>query len=1058
MANVQRRERRRGLASVLVNGLRGKQTMVDAILGIHRAVTSHRTEVLGEIPPIFRQSAFKIPEDDFGTALDVKTQHLNQIEKLSRNGSPVVELNYLKLATSYILSNPDRVNAWLELNRAASTESFAGDAENIQTLLLNLAPIDQQSLASMKLYAALHSLSDDVIKEYLARHLPSFWAQNRFLYPLIYYIVHLPDAHAFDQMLMHYYPNGGTGPAERILTRFLLQPEEPSHANLALRCYVALISHPYDALEYVVADLERRCVEGGSIDTACLEQFALLAEAFPEHRIAALVRLAGRTSLPFADRPNSLSGFAFEPGSAEETVLLSALDARCEKAPDFVPRTQLMAALFGARWSRYPDPKHFEELAAYHQRFAILASGRLIRHIATSLFLFMRTNPAHERLSLLQGLLLTGCWTPFCVSGPQGYIVARGNRTLSDLSSTEILERTAEILTPDAEARSDRVWIKAANWSLMDAQVNGRMRAWAEQARPKFPVWVQPRYLSGLDWSWLSDMIGVLGMRSLVGNVDMIRILFLRQLEEFRRESVPLRLAIEPFARAHRPVEEMSAWLHEHFGADTSALVRFFLTPDTILKLRLTDNYMAAVSYRLELLERAVIEYDFKVGVFEPDDLEREQNILTAMLCRMSVGARQFEIAWDRLAESAEERNRDAYSAYDTLVQAIPEDSQLNRRRSSPYQFSNGAAAEYESGLRDWPLVLVIGGIIDTFLTHPTTGIEAILSVRIRHDAFRREYETEMHRIENGAIAGVGSDQTRSQVPRFAPTVYREVQRWLDMHMHASRREKQHAIFNFMPTKAEMTALIDDAKNKSLPEIVDLVFHWIRPRLDRHLSSARKSLRALGATIEKRIHSQRGELPGGGRDDSDAKRIADALSAALIRRSGDLEEWFKIPESERDKSLCVEEVMNAVRQRFSLNQATAQLRWGNLPATVSTRSVAPHHVRHLYDLMSEIIQNARKHSGTGKTVIRISRPGGINGQSLVISNRKTAGAAREETIEGHPDQMRHDSLFGERKSGLKKIAYLAASIAEAQASIKVHERDDYFHLILPIDAVGRAVP
>ena len=1028
--------------------------MPNAILTVHRVLMSHPSETWDEINPQVAQAAFRVPTDGFGSALDVTNHNFNQIEKLSKNLGLGIALNYLKLAAAYILANPDRVNAWIELDAEASAAAFAKDGEAIKALLLALAPVDQQSLASMKLYAALHSFSDDMIREYLKRNLTSHWTQNRLLYPLIYYFINLPDPHALDQLLVHVFPRVGTGPAERMLTRLLLQPDRPENGSLAVRCYVALLSHPYDALEYIVTDLERRCADGSGIDSDYLQQYERIATAFPKHRVAQLVALAHRTPLNFAHRPTGLQGIALPPGSPELEALLEVMDARCTEGPDVAQATPLMRAISAIRWTRYPIPQHFDELNSYHRRFAMLASARLVRYIATSLFLFSRLEPQQERLTLLGGVLLTDTLSPFAFSGPQGFLMASGARLPCNKRPSEVIDGTAKALGDDGDARLDRIWIKAANWALMDDQVAGRLPTWTQAAHAKFPIWVQPRYLSGLDWHWLSGAITSLGMRSLIGNVDMIYVLFLKQLEEFRRESVPLRVAIEPIVRKCRSSEEFSDWLHEHLGAGTSAFVRFFMTADTILKLRLTDNYMAAISCRLDLLERAVRQFDFKPGVFSEEDLKREQDALTAMLGRMSVGARQFEIGWSMLADNAVERNRDAFSAYEAVSRAISEDSVANMRLTSPYQYSNGATGDYESRNREWPMVLLIAGVVDTFLTQPTTGIEAILSVRIRHDALRREFEAAMNQVENGRVAGVSAGAVKRISGEISPGIYRDIQRWIDARVHTRRKDKPQAFFDFIPTKAEMTELLHAATGRELRDVIELVFEWIKPRLETQLARARKSLGSdLGPALQQRVQASRADLARA-RDDEDIKRVADAVAASLARRTADLEEWFMVPEGNRDRSLSVEEVMNAVRQRFRLDHAQGRLLWSATPPAVGERVVVPKHIRHLYDLLSEIVHNARKHAGQERTRIRISQLGDKGDGAVVISNRKVSSQTRVEKIVGHPYLTLHDALFGEGNSGLKKIAYIAASIVNTPIVIEVRETRDYFHLVIPVAVLG----
>ncbi len=1053
MSKGQRRVRKRTMESALNNILRNKSSVSESILSINRMITSNQSDLFGEINPILLQNCFQVSDSAYAKALNINNNNLIQIEKISKNNNPIVELNYLKLAVAYVVANVDRVNAWIELDRLASTEAFSGDPEVIRDHLMALSPVDQQALASMRLYAALYSFSDDIIREYLANNMPSHWTQNRLLYPLVYYSINLPDAHALDQMLSQVFPSAGTGGAEKLLTKFLLQPENPDTANLAMRCYVSLISHPYDALEYLVADIERRCAEGETVDASYLEQYELLASAFPKHRVTKLCKIISRDPLPFLDRPEALEGFNFPIGSPELSALFAAMDVRCKESPPIEPRTNLMNAIVKFRWSRYPDPIHFEELHSYHRRYSMLTSSRLVRFISSSLYLFSRERPSQERLNLLQGTVISGAWLPLAATAPQGHSVTSSARIKLAMPPSEVLARVDELLGRDGEHRADRVWINAANWALMPLQMQGRVIEWAASAREKFPVRVQPRYLSGLDWNWLSGVIEAMGMRSLMGHFDIVYTLFIKQLEEYRRESMPLRVAIEPILRSKKSIEDLSEWLHDNFARDTAAFLKYFLSADTILKLRLTDNYMAAVSARLDLFERSVRKYGFVSGVFEEEDLRREQDGLTAMLCRMSVGARQFEISWDALRDNAAERTRDAYTAYETVLQAMSDEGLANTRRSSTYQYASGVSVDYDSSNRDWPLVLCVAGVIETFLTHPTTGIESILSVRIRHDHFRREYENAIHDVEISTIMGSSQNQTRQHAKNLAPPLYREVQRWLDNHMHTHRKDKPSAFFNFIPTKRDMHGLIEASIGKSLHEIVDLVLDWTKPRLDAQLEVVRTSLaNDLGAALERKIPGVRSDTAGG--KDTVLARVADAVAASVARRTRDLDEWFRVPEGDRDQGLTVEEVMNAVRQRFRMQTDSGALEWRELPNMIEGRVVAPRHIRHLYDLLSEIVHNALKHSHLSKTTLQITAPGGKQATHIVVANPCDGCEARREEVMGHPFESMHDSLFGEGKSGLKKVAYLTASIMNSAGSIQVLSNRSKFRLVLPIDVFG----
>lgn len=1050
-----RRQERHRINIAVANSLRGNNPMSHAILALHRAIMAHPSQIIDDISPLISKNAFDIPDSGFGRSLDIQHGNLLQIEKLSKVQHRNVDINYLKLATRYIIHNQPRVQTWIDMDHQVSALMLSGSMEEVRDLILALSPVDQQSLSTMKLYAALHSLSDELIKEYLDANLTSHWTQNRLLYPLIYYSTNLPDAHSLDQMLDHAFPPVVTGPAEKILTKFLLEPWRSDAGPLAFRCYVALLSHPYDALEYVTGDLERLCAERQPFDTEYLQQFELLAAEFPRHRISKLTAVARGTKLKYTSKPTEIFGIDFPKKSKVSAVLNQILDVNSRSHPKTNPGNAMLGVLIHSRWNRYPDPVKFDELYTYARRFPMLASGRLVRFLATSLFLFQRQEPERERLDLLSGIVITGSLNPFLLSGPQGHNCVVTGRFPSIEDSSKLLVSISRSFSRIKGTRADRVWIKVANWSVAVHQQEGRIAEWMARSREVFPIWIHPRYLSGLDWHWFSRIIKAIGVAELVGKTDAIYILFMRQLEEFRRESLILRISIEPIAKKAPTLADFRRWLFAELGNDSGPFVRYVLTADTIQKLKLTGNYVASISYRIALLEECIREYKFLDNVLEEKDLAREQDNLTAALSRMSVGARQFEIGWANLAEDAGMRTADAYAVYETISKALAIDAGANVKRSSSYQFSNGTTADYEAKNRDWPLVLVIGGVLDTFLTHPTSGIEAILSVRIRHDALRREFAAAVQQVATGAVVGVRPDKTREIVKSFEPEIYKEVQRWIDLHMHAARKSKSMAFFDFIPTKQEMANLVEQAKGMPLDDIIEQIFDWVRPKLDNHLKTARTSLVGdLREGLEKRVVGVASSLLSKRKDIAEVQRLADAIRATIARRCRDLQEWFKVPDGSRIHSLTLAEVMNAAGQRFSHELAQGRLLWRKIDPLIAQRVLTPEQIRHSYDLLSEVSHNALKRSGVSQTTIRISRMMRKTGEVVVLSNLCVASETYTDLIDGHPYLSVHDSLFREGNSGLKKIASLAATLIKSPAQIEVIRRRRSFHLIIPIKAFG----
>lgn len=1057
-AGKAKRSSKHTLTAMVASALRGDNAFHNTIITLHRAILSRPGERISGVNAFVLRNSLRVHPDSFAESLKIDSSHIEQIQQLGKiKDNSTASINYLHICAEYILLNKDRVDTWIDFDAKASELLISATPDDVRAHLLQQSPIDQQALASLKVFAGLHSYSDSIIKEYFSQNMSSAWTKSRLLYALIYYYINLPDGSVLDQVLVHLLPQGKFQDVERKLIHFLLEPHRPGVANLATRCYVGLLSHPYDALEYVTSFVEFELAAGDQIGGDLAQLVGRLASAFPNHRISKLHSLASGNPLPFSSRLEQLSGMRSLQGSYEEAAILEMLDVSRRSSEIAPTKNPVMEALHSLRWNRYPDPNDYHALSVYRQRFRILSAGTLIDTVATGLFLFGREGPAMERLTLLRGAVIGGAITPFLLGAPGGHQIVRSSFARSNTSSEEMITQLIDLYGPHAEERQDRIWINAANWSLSTLQWQGRLNEWMIQARKKFPIWVEPRYLSGLDWKWLADVIDQVGVIPFRGNSDGIYVLFMRQLEEFLRESLPLRLAVEPIARGSSDVLAFRDWMRSELGRDMAAFIDLFLTADTILKLRLADNYTAAMSMRLQLLEWCAIQFNFIPGVLTEETLTREEAALTAMLSRMSLGARQFEIPWNTLATDAAYRNRAAYEAYNTMADAVGETLSINNaRRKSTFPYSNGAIGEYEGRNRDWPLILVIAGIVDTFLSHPTSGIEAILSVRIRHDSFRREFSSAIQQVQQSSIPGISGATNQRLVKYFEGGLYREIQSWLDSRMHTLRKAKPNAIFDFTPTHDDMAALLAKAvAAKDLEEIVQIVLEWARPRLLKQLHQARLSIeRDLRPALEGRVDRICSELISAGEPEFAVSRIGPALKGVLVRRSSEIQEWFKVPERGRDRSLTVMEVELAAQQRFRLDMEAGKLIYEKMPDVLRDRVLAPERIRHLYDLISEITQNSLKHSKRPRTRIRTTIVNDNISQYVAYSNLAAKSERSINTVKGHPYTTLQDTLFGEGKSGIKKIAYLSASLAQEPVEVIIARRRHSFHVLVPLCAFG----
>jgi|GEM_PF-2295777 len=1045
----------KGLTTAISSRLRSRSSFTDTIINVHRDILSYPAQKIGTINSFLMKNSFFIPERSFGESLNIDSRHLDQLTNLYGNRNIQVNSNYLHLVSLYILSNFSRVNSWMEFDQIASSFLFEENPEEIKSRLIDLPSIDQQSLSSLKLYAALHSYSDSTIRQYFEKNLSSSWTKSTLLYPLIYYYVNLPMPQAFDQMLAHVIPDNKTSGIERNIVRFLIDGDASNRPSLAARCYLGLLSHPYDALDYVTTYFEQLIAGDAAIENSDLETLARLSAMFPSHRLSRLLESIQRQTIDLRKAVCSVHGLDEKRGADSIRLIKSIVDLNGTKPIGF-KRDTLSGALVALRWERYPLRADYDIINVYRQRFAVLNAGKIVDYISRSLFLFEREEPAAETLTSLRGLLITSTLTPFLLTGPGGLNLINLGIIRARGGTQAIKDLVAKELGGGAKDRADRVWIKAANWSLIGLQRDGRVAEWAKQARARFPIWIQPRYLSGLDWFWLARVIEQVGVIGLRGTADGIFVLFMRQIEQNMRESVPLRVAVEPVVRSSDGPKDFFYWLAREFGQDARAFVRFYLTPDTLLKLKLADSYAPALATRISLLSLSAKEFGFADSILTEDDLIAEQDSLTATLSRMSIGAQQFEIPWLKLTSDAVTRNSDAFDVHITMKGAASGTVlQSEAIRESRYPFSNGAVEEYEARNKQWPMLLVIAGVIDTFLSHPTSGIEAILSVRIRHDAFRREFSASFQNVVSGNITGVMRSSVKELSLAFESSVFRTIQQWLDGRMHTYSRGKPRAFFNFVPTKSEMSHLIEQAEfSEDLQHVVKLVFAWIQPRLEAQLCQARSSLAdELGPSLATKISATADDLIRAGRDTGEVRRVAQAIGGAVDRRNKDIEEWFKIPPSERSFGLTFGEVWKAVEQRFASEQTAKRLTFHCSSVALSSRRLSPDQIRHLYDLLSELVRNAVKHAHIRRTRVRVSRLRKRH-DFVVISNTAEPKESYSEVVGGHPFLNIHDALFGEGKSGTKKIAALTASLISEAVSIHVVRKSNSFHIILPVAALG----
>jgi hypothetical protein len=499
--------------------------------------------------------------------------------------------------------------------------------------------------------------------------------------------------------------------------------------------------------------------------------------------------------------------------------------------------------------------------------------------------------------------------------------------------------------------------------------------------------------LSGINWEWLDRAVEKLRLRPFVANPDGIYVLMLRVIEQRQREPNRLRLALAPIIEEAGGIQGIVNWLLETYGSDALAFIRFLLTPPTILKMELAANFTAALSARLDALETAVARYGFSEDILSCSQYETEQLELTTALTFMRVGSAQFEISWDSLRIDAERSvldNYKAYTAFSKTYNSLP--LLTESKKTNVHVFANKQVKEYELKNRDWPLALTILGVIDTFLIHPSYGIESILALRIRHDTMRREFAVVVGEARHTTIAGVSARDRKVCISSLEPSIYSALQTWIDLYMHTGRGGTVSGLFNFVPTQAELDAMLGaSGASDTLPDIIESTIGWIRAKLEEHLAKARASMtdelkpRLSIALVESHL-----QQPSDVGDDAYGK-VRLLLDAVVLRRVDELLGWFKTPAQQRTRSLTFGEVDLAVRGRYAPEVERGTLEIQLHSPQLAAKVVRSEALRAAYDLWSELTLNAMKYSHRPVTRLRASEYEADGFLGLRFSSLTSAG-------------------------------------------------------------------
>lgn len=455
----------------------------------------------------------------------------------------------------------------------------------------------------------------------------------------------------------------------------------------------------------------------------------------------------------------------------------------------------------------------------------------------------------------------------------------------------------------------------------------------------------------------------------------------------------------------------------------------------------------------MTFLTQLVKKYGFNADYLTEEDFQQEQRGYITALLLINVAANKFLISWDTISNDAFSKHNDIFRTYIAFSKQPNSGGALSDTRYlAPYEFSNSVVRLYDIRNRDWPIVNLLLGLIDSFISHPAHGIESILAVRIRHNDFRREFSVMLDQVRREMWREASIQDRGVVIQRLEDNYFSVIQDWINKYLHQNTSKESTAIFDFIPNEKDLYVLIGQCEGmEGQDEIFEQVKQFLLHRLETQLEATRKKLSdelvpALNNAIERAVALV--ELDGF--EIGKLKFIEDALAARTLATIERIVDWFSYPVTGGEvENITLSELGGAIKARYA-EEISANKLILTIPDNLGGPTITRDQARLIYDLWSELVINALKYSNRSKTFVRIST---VRRKGFIYLRVSSLSAGEEEGItkyEAHPYENIKDEIFRDFSSGLYKVAALAASTLSETAEVEVIKKAKSFHICVPL--------
>lgn len=961
---------------------------------------------------------------------------------------------YLPLVLDYVSANADRVRRMIDHSNAIGVAMLKDDGLEAQRVLSSLDAEDEQSLFAFRSQSVQYSFDADRVTSLLRSKLKTEWLRKRYLYPLVFQAVAAPPPDGLDEIVSYVVSEDGAS-SEREALRFILRDDGMYAYSLAFKAYVALLCHPYDAYELLLNHFEIEICNRGAHQSRATDIISRLHDVAPSSRTAYLLDLIKGNLLRFSECTNSnllqtvygldekLAGFVAQLTSSASDVEIG----------DETPKP--LAALARMRTMRYPLREDFDYIVSSARSWWFCEGGRLLGSLLTSLYMLARGEPNLEIRDMLRLAGFLGGVTPFVMTSPSASALRNEASAPLLFEPFARLEAATEPHIKEPGSYADRMWIKAAHWNLRKPKRQFQIGQWLDLVRRD--VRVAPAYLTGIDWAWLDVVIRKVRLSPFIGEPAGLYALLLMKIEQRERRSGALRTAIEPIV-VERSLPDLVDWLISEYGQEAIAFARFLLEVDDLLWLGLAPNRTAALAGRIYALERCIRQFGY-TDLLPENLFKQEWEMLNSTLLLLSVNAGQFEVPWSTFIRDVASKQHDLYTAAHSLE---PSDATAAALASSRvnflYKFRNERVETYTYPHRLAPIIALILAVVEDFLAHPAFGLEMILSTRFRHDTMRREFAAVFEEVAGMPIGATWIGGQREIIEEAEKTILAPLDDWLEERMQTARPGKPKALFDVIPSSAEMVHLAEALDiSKGVDSVIGEIVGWVRGRLEHQLPAAKAVYEAEVPTLLRdSTFSERSRLADARNlPTTTVERVMGVLYTSLDRRARELTEWFKGEPEEARPPLTLAEIKAAADGLFEAYRERRGYRTYVTSASSLDVPVPAERVRPVFDLLREVFAAALAHSEPHLARIRI-RPwacDGMNGFMFSNMAKLDVHASRAE-VRGDPYESLNDVIFREGDSGLPKIAALAATVVGSSVEVVAERRPRSFHLLVPFSCTS----